>query len=35
LPATGVSTSSATLNGTVNPNGWPTAAWFQWGATTN
>jgi hypothetical protein len=35
LPATGVSTNSATLNGTVNPNGWPTTAWFQWGATTN
>ena len=35
LPATGVSANSATLNGTVNPNGWPTTAWFQWGATTN
>jgi hypothetical protein len=35
LPATGVSTNSATLNGTVNPNGWPTTAWFQWGANTN
>ena len=35
LPATGVSTNSATLNGTVNPNGWPTTAWFQWGTTTN
>jgi hypothetical protein len=35
LPATGVSTSNATLNGTVNPNGYPTTAWFQWGATTN
>jgi len=35
LPATGVSTNSATLNGTVNPNGWPTTAWCQWGATTN
>ena len=33
--ATGVSTNSATLNGTVNPIGWPTIAWFQWGATTN
>jgi hypothetical protein len=33
--ATGVSTNSATLNGTVNPVGWPTTAWFQWGATTN
>ncbi|HVM48450.1 MAG TPA: leucine-rich repeat protein [Candidatus Acidoferrum sp.] len=35
LPATGVSTNSATLNGTVNPNGWPTTAWFQWGTTTS
>jgi hypothetical protein len=35
LPATGVSPTSATLNGTVNPVGWPTIAWFQWGATTN
>ena len=34
-PATDVSTNSATLNGTVNPIGWPTTAWFQWGATTN
>ena len=33
--ATGVSTSSATLNGTVNPNGWPTTARFQWGTTTS
>ena len=35
LPATAVTTTSATLNGTVNPNGSPTAAWFQWGTTTN
>src|ERR1019366_8898213 len=35
LPARAVSTNSATLNGTVNPNGWPTTAWFQWGTTTN
>jgi len=35
LSATGVSTTNATLNGTVKPNGWPTTAWFQWGATTN
>jgi hypothetical protein len=34
-PATDVSTNSAALNGTVNPIGWPTTAWFQWGATTN
>ena len=35
LPATVVSTNSATLNGTVNPNGYPTSAWFQWGLTTD
>jgi hypothetical protein len=35
LAATGVSTNSATLNGTVNPVGWPTTAWFQWGSTSN
>jgi uncharacterized repeat protein (TIGR03803 family) len=35
LPATDVSTDSTTLNATVNPNGWPTTAWFQWGGTTN
>jgi formylglycine-generating enzyme required for sulfatase activity len=35
LPVTDVSTNNATLNGMVNPNGWPTTAWFQWGATTN
>ena len=26
-----LTTNTATLNGTVNPNGLPTAAWFQWG----
>jgi hypothetical protein len=35
LPATGVSTEIATLQGTVNPNFYPTTAWFQWGTTTN
>ena len=25
----------ATLNGRVNPNGLPTSAWFEWGATTS
>ena len=35
LPATAIAAASATLNGTVNPNGWPTTAWFQWGTTTN
>ena len=33
--ATSVGTNSATLNGTVNPNGLSTIAWFQWGTTTN
>jgi hypothetical protein len=35
LPATNVTASTATLNGTVNPSGYPTTAWFQWGTTTN
>jgi hypothetical protein len=35
LPATGVANAAATLNGTVNPGGLPTMAWFQWGTTTN
>ncbi len=35
LPATDVSNNNATLNGTVNPNGWPTTAWFEWGTTTS
>jgi BspA type Leucine rich repeat region (6 copies) len=35
LPATAVSTNSAALNGSVSPNGWPTIAWFQWGATSS
>ena len=26
-------TTTATLNVTVNPNGYPTTAWFQWGTT--
>ena len=35
LPATAVTATNATLNGTVNPNGYSTAAWFQWGTTTS
>jgi hypothetical protein len=35
LSASSITTNSATLNGTVNPDGYPTTAWFQWGATTN
>ena len=32
--ATGISTSSATLNGTVSPNNYPTTAKFEYGLTT-
>jgi len=34
LPASGVTTSTATLNGTVNPNGLATNYHFEWGTTT-
>jgi FG-GAP-like repeat len=34
-PATNVSNFSATLNGTVNPNGLTTAVYFEYGTTTN
>jgi uncharacterized repeat protein (TIGR01451 family) len=34
-PATLVTTTTAVLNGTVNPNGADTHAQFQWGATTS
>ena len=34
-PATNVSNFSATLNGTVNPNGLSTAVYFEYGTTTN
>lgn len=30
LPATGIGTNSATLEGSVNPNGAATDAWFEW-----
>jgi len=33
--ATSTGLKSVTMNGTVNPNGLPTAAWFEWGGTTN
>ena len=33
--ATGVTTTGATLNGTVNPNGVATTASFEWGTTTS
>jgi len=32
---TGVTTSSAKLNGTVNPNGLQTRVWFEWGTDNN
>jgi hypothetical protein len=35
LPATAISFTKATLNGAVNPNGYPTAAWFEWGTSTS
>ena len=35
LTPTSITTNSATLNGTANPNGLATTAWFQWGLTTN
>ncbi len=33
-PASGISQSAATLNGTVNPKGASTNAYFEWGTTT-
>jgi hypothetical protein len=30
IAATNITGTSATLNGTVNPNGTPTTAWFEW-----
>jgi hypothetical protein len=35
LPASNVNSATATLNGTVNPNGVAAAAFFQYGTTTN
>ena len=35
LPASGVSQTTATLNGMANPKGAATSAWFEWGTTTN
>lgn len=34
-PATGIAGSEATLNGTVNPSGLATSAWYEWGETTS
>jgi hypothetical protein len=33
-PATGLSTTGATLTGAVNPSGGTTTWWFEWGGTT-
>jgi hypothetical protein len=33
--ATGVTSTSATFNGTVNPRGFQTVAYFEWGETTS
>ena len=35
LPASDATLTSATLNGTVNPNGSGTNAWFEWGTDSN
>ena len=35
LPASNITTTNATLNGTANPNGAATTAYFQYGLTTN
>jgi hypothetical protein len=35
LPATSITATNATLNGSVNPNGAAAAAYFQFGLTTN
>ena len=35
LTTTGVGTTGATLNGSVNPNGLATDAWFEWGTSSS
>lgn len=35
LPASDITPTNATLNGSINPNGLATTSWFQWGTTTN
>jgi phosphodiesterase/alkaline phosphatase D-like protein len=35
LPATGITTSKAALQGSANPNNTPGGAWFEYGLTTN
>ena len=34
IPATSISVTTATLNGSVNPNGYSTMGWFEYGLTT-
>src|SRR3989442_1422928 len=33
-PGSGITTTGATLNGTVNANGWVTSGFFRYGTTT-
>lgn len=33
IPTTSITQTTAMVNGTVNPNGIPTTAWFEWGTT--
>ena len=35
LPAYNIEEGSATLSGSINPNGAPTSVFFEWGGTTN
>lgn len=35
LPTSAFSATTATLNGSVNPNSFPTSGFFEWGTTTN
>jgi alpha-tubulin suppressor-like RCC1 family protein len=35
LAASNITSNSASLNATVNPNGLAASAWFEWGTTTN
>jgi alpha-tubulin suppressor-like RCC1 family protein len=35
IPANGISTNGAMLNGMVSPNQFATVAWFEWGTDTN
>ncbi|MGB9834957.1 MAG: lectin like domain-containing protein, partial [bacterium] len=35
LSAVDIQEDRATLNGSANPQGWPTEVWFEWGTTTS